>query len=184
MFAEMKRTALLLYEGKSSNDIVQLSLDENIYQLDTDKRRRDVPLRMIKRLSNLDCSLLGVIANNQDRDAKLIAFLALLKADRLLYEFMVEVYADKHNSGRDEISDRDFVEFIECKSQSSETVAKWSENNLKSIRSKIKSTLCDAGLAKRNGDKILIQIPVIDDELRSLLSEVDSCYKRAMLMEV
>ena len=97
---------------------------------------------------------------------------------------MHEVFADKYISGREELSDRDFVEFIECKSQSSETVAKWSENNLKSIRSKIKSTLCDAGLAKRNGDKILIQMPVIDDDLRSLLGEVEISYKRAMLMEV
>ena len=51
MFSEMKRTALLLCEGKSVDEIVSLSMDKNIYQLEKEKRRRDVPFRMIKRFS-------------------------------------------------------------------------------------------------------------------------------------
>ena len=88
MFSEMKRTALLLCEGKTYNEIVQLSMDKNIYQIEKQKRRRDVPLRMIKRLSGIGKPQLDVIARGSDSDAKLIAFLALMKADRLLFEFM------------------------------------------------------------------------------------------------
>ena len=47
MFLEMKRTALLMRGGKSKDEILALSLEQNIYQLDKEKRRRDVPLRMI-----------------------------------------------------------------------------------------------------------------------------------------
>ena len=183
VFPDMKRTALLLCEGKSGDEIVRLSLEENIFQLDKVKRRRDVPLRMITRLSNIGMPLIEVIANGHYNDAKLIAFLALIKADRLLFEYMYEVYTDKYHTGAEEISDRDFAEFIERKAQSSETVARWSANNLSDIRGKIKSTLCDAGLAKRIGDKLLIQKPIVDVGLRKLFEESDIVYAKAMLME-
>jgi hypothetical protein len=184
MFSEMKRTALLLYEDKTGDEIVGLSMSENIYQLEKPKRRRDVPLRMIKRLSAIGEPLIEVIAYGSDADAKLIAFLALMKSDRLLFEYMYEVYADKHHAGLDEITDKDFLDFIERKAQNSETVAKWSASNLASVRGKIKSSLCEAGLGKRKGGSLLIQKPIVDDELRKTLGTVDSIFIKAMLMEV
>lgn len=184
MFSEMKRTALLLCEGKSGDEIVGLSMSDNIYQLEKPKRRRDVPLRMIKRLSAIGEPLVKVITHGSDADAKLVAFLALMKADRLLFEYMYEVYADKHHSGLDEITDKDFLDFIERIAQNSETVAKWSESNLASVRGKIKSSLCEAGLAKRKGGNLLIQKPIVDDELRKTLGAVDGIFIKAMLMEV
>ena len=184
MFPDMKRTAILLCEGKSGGEIVSLSMEKNVYQLDKPKRRRDVPLRMIKRLSGIEHALIDVIANGHDADAKLIAFLSLMKADRLLFEYMYEVYSDRHHAGYSEITDKDFLDFIERKAQNNETVAKWSTPNLASVRGKIKSSLCDAGLAKRSGENLLIQKPIIDDGLRKMLDEADKVYARAMLMEV
>ena len=71
------------------------------------------------------------------------------------------------------------MDFIERKAQNSETVAKWSTSNLASIRSKIKSALCDAGLAKRNGDNLLIQRPIVDDGLRKLSNSIDKAREKA-----
>ena len=184
MFSEMKRTAILLSEGKTGDEIVRLSMENNIYQLNKEKRRRDVPLRMIKRLSAIDKPLVEALANGSDEEAKLIAFFALMKADRLLFEYMDEVYSDRYHAGVDEITEKDFLDFIERKAQNSETVAKWSTENLKNIRGKIKSALCDAGLGKRKGDSLMIQRPIVDDELRRLFSEADKIYLKAMLMEV
>jgi hypothetical protein len=141
MFSEMKRTALLLCEGKTGNEIVALSMDKNIYQIEKVKRRRDVPLRMLKRLSTIEQPLVDVIAHGHDDEAKLISFLSLMKADRLLFEYMYEVYADKFHAGHNEITDKDFLDFIERKAQNSDIVAKWSAENLANIRGNIKSSL-------------------------------------------
>lgn len=184
MFSEMKRTALLLCENKTADEIVQLSMEKNIYQLDKEKRRRDVPLRMVKRLLTINQPLLNVIAHGRDDEARLVAFFALMKADRLLFEYMYEVYSDRFQIGFYEITDKDFLDFIERKAQNSSVVAKWSVGNLASVRSKIKSALCDANLVKRNGDTLLIQCPIIDDTLRVLFDETDAVYLKAMLMEV
>ena len=139
---------------------------------------------MIKRLSTIGKPLVEIIAHGRDDEAKLIAFLALMKADRLFFEYMREVYSDRFHAGFDEISDKDFLDFIERKAQSSETVAKWSTSNIVNIRGKIKSTLCDAGMAKKNGDVLLIQRPIVDDKFRKLFDETDRIHIRAMLMEV
>ena len=183
MFPDMKRTAMLLCEGKSQDEIIGLSMEQNIYQIDKPKRRRDVPLRMIKRLSTVRRPLVEIIASGSGADAKLIAFLAFMKADRLLFEYMYEVYADKHHAGHYELTDKDFLDFVERKAQNSETVAKWSVSNLVNVRGKIKSSLCDAGLAKRKGDSLLIQKPIVEDRLRKLFDESDRIYLKAMLME-
>lgn len=183
MFSEMKRTALLLCEKKSADEIVRMSMEQNIYQLDKEKRRRDVPLRMTKRLETISAPLLTILAHGQDDEAKLVAFLAFMKADRLLFEYMYEVYADRYHAGYSEIDDQDFHDFTQRKAQNSETVAKWAPANLASVRGKIKSSLCEAGLAKREGDKLLIQKPIACDNIRSAHSEEDSTYIKAMLME-
>jgi hypothetical protein len=72
---------------------------------------------MMKRLSAIGQPLVNVIASGSDADAKLIAFLALMKADRLLFEYMREVYADRHYAGQNEIADKDFLDFVERKAQ-------------------------------------------------------------------
>lgn len=184
MFSEMKRTALLLCDGKSKDEIVRLSMEKNIYQLNKEKRRRDVPLRMVNRLLAISNPLVEIIAYGRDDESKLIAFLALTKSDRLLFEYMAEVYSAQYYAGYDTITDKDFLDFIERKTQNSETVAKWSSKNLANVRGKIKSTLCDAGLAKRKADSLLIQQPLACKELLNKLDETDKAYAKAMLMEV
>ena len=184
LFSEMKRTAILLCEEKSPDEIVRLSVESNIYQLETVKRRRDVPLRMIKRLSTIEKSHLNVLAYGREDEAKLIALLAFMKADRLLFEYMVEVFLDRVLAGHNEVTDKDFLEFIERKAQNSETVARWTTANLTNIRGKIKNTLCDAGVAKRTGDRLLIQKPIVDSDFLKRLDKTDAIYAKAMLMEV
>ena len=184
MFLEMKRTALLVCEGKTSDEIVRLSLEKNIYQLETEKRRRDVPLRMIKRLSTIGQPLIEILARGYDGEARLAAFLALMKSDRLLFEYMYEVYADRFYSGHEEIHDKDFLEFIDRKAQNDDTVAKWTSNNLAAVRGKIKSTLCGAGMAKRVGDVILIQRPIAENDFLRLIKDEGNIYAKAMLLEV
>lgn len=184
MFSEMKRTAMLLCDGLSGDDIIRQSLDKNIYQLEKEKRRRDVPLRMIKRLGTIGQPLIEIIATGRDEEARLVAFLAFIKADRLLFEYMREVYTDIFNAGHIEIHDKDFLDFIERKAQNNDVVEKWSTDTLTNIRGKIKSSLCDAGLAKRIKVGLLIQKPIVTKEFLQMICDNEKDYAKVMLMEV
>ena len=184
LFLEMKRTALFLYEGKTKEEIMALSTEKNVYQLDKEKRRRELPLKMLARLSTISAKLIEVIATGSDSDAKLIAFFAMMKADRLLFEYMYEVVADKYSIGHREINDRDFEEFIDRKIQNSDTVAGWKTDNLLKVRNAIKSTLIGAGLAKKNGSDLELLPPLVDKDFYRLFDDEDKPYMKAIMLGV
>ena len=182
LFLEMKRTAILLCDGKDKEEILALSTKENIYQLDKEKRRREMPLKMYARLSTLNQALVDVIARGHDREARIVAFFAMMKSDRLLFEYMYEVYAGKYAVQDLEIADRDYEDFIDRKIQNSEKVASWKTDNLIRVRSVIKSTLVEAGLAKKKGSHLEILAPVVDDDFCNLFDVEDTPYMRAIAL--
>jgi len=184
LFLEMKRTALLLCKGKSKEEILALSVENNIYQLDKEQRRRELPSKMLARLSTINDKLIKVIASGYDDEGKLVAFFAMMKSDKLLFEYMHEVVADKFSLGYRKIDDRDFEEFIDRKIQNSNTVANWKTDNLIKVRNAIKSTLIGAGLAKKNGSGFDILPPIVDREFYSLFDDEDKVYMKAILLEV
>ena len=181
MFLEMKKTAILLSEGKNAEEILTLSIEDNIYQLDKEKRRRSMPLKMTKRLAALKMPLIKALADGTVDEGKLISFLAMMKAERLVFEYMLDVYADK--SDNDEISDLDFMQFADRLSANNETVAKWKQDTLKDINSKLKNILCDAGLAKRTKAGVTVLKPIVDTEFCNMLDDDDWIYARAVLGE-
>jgi len=181
MFLEMKKTAVLLCEGKTPDEIFSLSVNENIYQLDKEKRRHAMPLKMNKRLATLKTPLIKALANGTTDEGKLIAFLALMKAERFVCEYMLAVYADKMDL--DEITDLDFMQFADRLAVNSETVANWKSDILNNLNSRLKSILCDAGLAKRTKTGVLVQKAIVDDDFCRLLDDDDWFYAKALLRE-
>jgi len=181
MYLEMKKTAILLCAGKSPEEILWLSVNNNIYQLDKEKRRRSTPRTMTKRLSALSMPLILALADSTTDEGKLIAFLALMKSERLVGEYMLDVYADKTDF--DEITDLDFMLFADRLTANSETVAKWKPETLKDLHPRIKKILCDAGLAKRTKTGLTVQKAIVDSDFCCLLDEDDWVYAVAMLRE-
>jgi hypothetical protein len=181
MYLETKKTAALLCEGKTADEILALSINENVYQLDYEKRRRSMPLKITKRLATLKMPLIHTLASGMTDEGKLIAFLAMLKTERLIFEYMLDVYADK--SDNDELTDLDFMQFADRLSANSETVAKWKRETLQELNKRIKRILCDAGLAKRSKAAVIVQKPIVDNEFINLLDEDDWYYARAFLRE-
>lgn len=181
LYLEMKKTAILLTESKTADEILKLSVEDNIYQLDYEKRRRSMPLKMTKRLATLKMPLIKALANSTADEGKLIAFLALMKAERLVFEYMLDVYADKAEN--DELTNLDFMQFADRLSANSEKVAGWKTETLKDLNKRIKSILCDAGLAKRTKEVVTVQRPIVDSDLCRLLSDDDWAYAKAIIRE-
>ena len=180
MYLEMKKTAILLCEGKNEEEILKLSIKENIYQLDKEKRRRSMPLKMAKRLATLKPPLIRALATGTADEGKLIAFLALMKAERLVFEYMLDVYTDK--SDYDEITDSDFLHFIDRLAANSETVAYWKSETLNDLNSKMKNILCDAGLAKRTKTGLIVQKPIAVGDFCTQLDDDDRVYAKAIYL--
>ena len=102
--------------------------------------------------------------------AKLIVLISAMASDRLLFEFMHDVYRIKLHLGEEELKDSDWSIFFGDKADQSELVAGWTEGTKKRLKGSYTKYMLDAGLIRREGSrKKMITKPYIDPELRQIL---------------
>lgn len=147
------------------------------YEIKRDReatRRRalfELKLRL-KQLSNKEIQfLMGARTENQ----KLIAFLANVRSYRILREFLEEVVYDKIMVFDNQLSYRDFNNFMYNKTLTYKELESVSEVMIKKIRSFIFKILEQAGLIDSVKSK-KIQIPFLDSEMQNLLTKTDQKY--------
>lgn len=179
LFLEMRKAAKLIVDGTDVDHIVSLSTKENIFQLDKERRRLKLAQKIVSRLSVLTKEQIAVLATEQESDAKLIAFYAIIKTDLLFFEFMRDVYFEMQNIEQMSISDQDITLFLHGK----EEISKWTDNNFVRVKNTYKSILCEAGLAIRNGAGLKIQTPILDEAINMAFPQTDE-YTVAMSLGV
>jgi hypothetical protein len=183
LFIETRKAARIIAGGKTPDEITRLSVEENFFQLEKEKRRREMASKMRLRLSALSDCQLSLLSSGSDEDAKLVAFYAMEMTDLLLFEFMRQVFQDKAAIGQLLIADSDIEIFMTAKANESEKVASWSANNLGRVKNTYKNVLCEAGLAKKQPGRIQIMKPVLSADARKCWKKHD-IYAEAMLLEV
>lgn len=179
LFLETRKAAQLIADGLSIDSIVSLSIRENIFQLDKERRRLKLAQKVVSRISILTENQIAALAASPEQTAKLIVFYAIIKTDLLFFEFMNDIYAEKSSIGQAVLSDLDIISFLHSK----EEIAKWTDNNFVRVKNTYKSVLCEAGLAMKNGESLKIQKVIISDSLVSAFPMSDE-YTVAMGLDV
>lgn len=180
MFYETRKTALLLCEGKRDADILAMSKLHNIYQLNKELRRTKLPQKILLRLRSLNDEQIKLLANASETVARLVCFLAIIKTDKLFFEFMREVYAEKLLLRADEIIERDFIVYFESKMADSPKVSGWTASNVEQIKNAYKRILIDAGLAKKQNDRLILTRAICDKEDCRVIRMENERYADAM----
>lgn len=183
LLLEMRKAAKLITEGETPDSIVALSVEQNIFQLNKERRRLKLAQRVATRLSAVTPSVIALIAEGYDENAKLGAFYAILKTDLLFFEFMRDVYSDKIHLGQSSINDNEIASFLSCKTGENEKMSAWTTNNLVRVKNTYKKIVVEAGLAKADGINLTLIKPIINDELKAAWNTPD-LYTAAMCMEV
>lgn len=131
MFFEMRATAKLLMEGLSEEKTIERIIAENLFQYPTDKQSRTHAIACIKRLRNLeDKNLIEAIASKPSDTAKQICLYALMKFNRLVWDFMVTVIGEKYRTNNLTFSKMDLnVYFIRLQEQI-DSVSAWSADTV------------------------------------------------------
>lgn len=182
LYIETKKASGLVLQGLKDFQIKDMSIKENIFQMKSEARKREVASMVLKRLKSLDEFLLNKLANGDLETSKQIVIYAIMKTDRLFFEFMNEVYRDKNILKEKYITDSDFNVYFERKCEQSDTVAAWKEYTFYKLKQVFIRILFESGLIKnKKGDKE-ITIPIIDYDLSQHLKEIgDGIYLEVML---
>lgn len=182
---ELKTAAELLVQGTSYERIVEESVSNNIFQVNTERRRKELADCIVLRMKYLDEFTIKRIAEGTIFLANVISFYSVMKTNPFVYEFMNEVYKEKTELMVNRISDADFNQFMDVKSQQIEEVNRWTDGNKEKVKGALRNMLVEAGMLRDMGSFYMILVPVMDMDLVQNLLEVDGdMYLRAMGIRV
>lgn len=173
LYKETKKASMLINRGLEVDGIKGKSLEDNIFQLESESRKKEVASIIITRLKSLDKEIIYDIENSNIETSKILVLYSILKTDRLFFEFMNEVYKEKIILKDLYIKDKDFSVFFQNKKEQSEKVASWSEYTFKKLKQVYIRILFESGLiVNQKGDKE-IKLPIMDNEVKDYIYKND-----------
>lgn len=181
LYKETKIVASLLTKGKDISEIKNISIEENIFQLEKEYRRIEIAQATTSRLKNIDPLIITKIANGSTEISKLLVVYIIMKHNRLFFEFINEVYKEKIILRESNIKDKDFNIFFNRKKEESEKVNSWSEHTFKKLKNVFTIILVDSGMGIKKNGEIEIKVPIINKEISDYLISIgDKVYINAM----
>ena len=182
LYKETKKAISFINKGFSLDDIKKLSLEENIFQLESEARKVEIASIITTRLKDINSYILDKIENGNIETSKVLVLYLIIKNDRLFFEFINEVYKEKILLKDLYLRDKDFGVFFQNKREQSEKVASWSEYTFKKLKQVYIRILFESGLiSNQKGDRE-IKLPIIDNDVKEYLYRIgDRIYINAIL---
>ena len=172
LYKETKKAAMLIKQGVTVDEIKNKSIEENIFQLESQTRKKEVASIITTRLKNLDEFVIDKISEGNVETSKILVLYAIIKTDRLFFEFMNEIYKEKLLLRDLFLRDKDFNAFFQSKREQSEKVASWTEYTFKKLKQVYIRIMFECGLiANQKGDRE-IKVPIIDNEVKEHLIKI------------
>lgn len=171
-FIEMKKIIKLIADGKSEEDIKKICIEENLFGAAKEYRAKRIYGYIWNRTKQLDEKMIELFINSDLATQKLINLVAILKSDRLFFEFLFEVYREKSILGIPAIEDSDVNIFFKNKETQSEDVLSWTEPTKKKLRQTYLNFMIDANLLTVVGKEKTITPPILDIALERYLEAI------------
>ena len=177
---EFKIIAKLRKEGFSDIEIREKVLEENLFQykVKSSINRRLTPL--IHRINIIDDTLIDMLLEDPLGEGLIVNLYAIMKNDRLVFEFMNEVVRERITTNDLYLEKKDINVFITGKKEQSEIVSKWSDETIAKIKQVIFRILSESGLLVDKKTGKLSRL-IIRQEFKDYLVNIgDGDYLEAM----
>lgn len=172
-FLESKKVAELILEGYSKDKILNIALEDNIFQVETERRVRDITNTTYRRLKSFPEEVLEYFVRVDVNSAKVFVLISILKSDKLFFEFMYEVFREHIILGDLNLKNKDFEMFFDNKSYQSDIVSEWVDETLGRLKRAYNTMLSEAGVLDTSGNEKVILLPFIDLKFKDILIEYD-----------
>lgn len=150
LFYEMRIASKMYLEGIKVEDAVEQIKKDNLFQYPTERQVSRLTRACYKRMEALNNeSLVRELAYAPNEIAKQINLYAIMRYNRLVWEFMVLVIGEKYRNQDFAFSRKDLNAFFTRLQAQDDSVSTWSEGTI----SKIKSVLM----------RMLIETEYLDD---------------------
>lgn len=168
-FLESKKIAELLLDGYSKDEILDVALEENIFQVETERRVRDITNTVCRRLESFSEEVLEYFVRVDVNSAKVFVLISILKNDKLFFDFMYEVFREHIILGDLTLKNKDFEMFFDNKSYQSDIVSEWVDETLGRLKRGYVNMLSEAGVLDTSEKENVILLPFIDLKFKDML---------------
>jgi hypothetical protein len=177
---ELKQVLKLTRQGLTEAEIKKKVIEENVFEYQvTSSLKRIVP-SVLRRANALDESLQELVLNSPLEVGKIINLYAIMKTDKLFFEFMNEVIREKLDANNYLLEKKDLNGFFTVKEEQNEKMAKWTELTVNKLKQVYMKLLYEAGFLsdKKAGD---LNRLLFDEDIKRHLTNIgDTAYLRAM----
>ena len=177
---ELKQVLNLKKQGLSDAEIKRKVIEDNVFDYQvTSSLKRIVP-SVLRRANALDELLQEWVLNSPLEVGKIINLYAIMKTDKLFFEFMNEVIREKLDASNYLLEKKDLNVFFTIKAEQNEKVAKWTELTVNKLKQVYMKLLYEVGLLRNKKSADLNRLLIDENIKRHLTSIDDTAYLRAM----
>ncbi len=146
LFYEIRVVARLLAEGNTREEATAKIVEDNLFQFPTERMISSIANTCYNRLDVLGSpSLVDCIANGDMETAKLVNLYAMMRSNKIVWDFMVTVIGEKYRTQDFSLEARDLNLFMMRLQEQNEDVASWSDKTIAKIKQVLKKSIAEAG---------------------------------------
>lgn len=181
LFNETRVLARYLVLGEDINELRKRNLSENLimHKGVGSLKRSSSPI--FRRLSMMSPTVLQAFSEGDIESARLILLITAAKSDRLIRDFILNIYADKIALKTSIISKSDIERYFESVYEIEPSLRDRSETTKRNLKQKLMKIVTEAGLVKKQASGFVVTRPSITNKLANLLlADGDSEYIKAL----
>ena len=146
LFYEIRIAAKFYIEGIKIEEAVERIKKDNLFQYPTERQVSRLARACYKRLDALENEqLINELAFAPTEIAKQINLYAMMRYNRLVWEFMIGVIGEKYRNQDFSFSRKDINAFFTRLQAQDDSVSAWSENTISKIKSVLIRVLIETG---------------------------------------
>lgn len=181
LYNETKIIGKFLLEGEDKKRLRQRNIEENLIKHKKLASVQRVNAPIFRRLEVLNNDMLNDFVYSDIENSKFILLYAIMKTDKLVRDFVIEVYKDKLFMRNDYIEKFDIDTWYEEKCILSKTLKDKTESTSAKLKQVIMKILQDSGLVIKEKDRFKIIRPLLKEKyIRQLDVNGDIEYAKAI----
>lgn len=135
LFYETRITAQLICQNLPRDEIIERIKSENLFQFPTEKMVVSIARTCFRRLDALASdALVQLLAEAPMGTAKQVNLYAMMKDNRVVWDFMTTVIGEKYRTQALDFSPKDVSIFLFLLREQNDSVAGWSDSTVSKIR--------------------------------------------------
>ena len=161
----------MVNQGLTRDEIAKKIYDENLFQFPTERAINLITRCCFRRLDALESDvLIEQLATASIDVAKQITLYAMMKQNRIVWDFMITVIAEKYRTQDFSFSKKDLNLFFLRLQEQNDDIAKWTDGTINKIKQVLLKTLVECEYldsTKSENLNLIYIVPELEDEIKA-----------------